>query len=118
MSWDPSTWDVELQAWYKELVRLRRTSTALIDGGFQVLLVETDTLIFQRDTDEEIVLVAAYRGEGIRASSPVAVTQGAIRDGVVFEELYTHQRATVTSGHFPLPALSQGAQVWVGKNIC
>ena len=40
MNWDPSTWDIELLTFYKVLIHLRRTSPALVDGGFQVLLTE------------------------------------------------------------------------------
>jgi alpha-glucosidase len=117
MSWDPSTWDLDLQAWYKSLILLRRTSPTLRDGGFQVLFLDPDSLVFQRDTDEEIILIVAYRGEGTRPSGVLPVAEGAIPDEVVFEELFTHKKVRVTNGNFPLPAMSQGAQVWVGRNI-
>jgi glycosidase len=113
MSWDPTTWDLDLQAWFKALIRLRRTSPALIDGGFQVLALEPDTLIYQRDCDEETVLVVAYRGEGTKVSALIPVSDGAIPDGLVFEELFTHQRATVENGYFPLPAMFK-ERSWVG----
>ena len=115
MSWEPSTWDLDLQAWYKTLAHLRRTSQALVDGGFQVLLTDPDTLVFQRDTDDENILVVAYRGEHTRPSEMMPVAQGALSNGMEFEELFTQQRVSVTNGFFPLPALSQGAQVWVGR---
>ena len=115
MSWDPTTWDMNLRAWYKTLIRLRRTSPALMDGGFQVLSVEPDTLVYQRATDEEIVLVIAHRSEQVRNAGPIHVAHGAIPDGVEFEELFTHERIKVTNGIFPLPAMYQGAQVWVAR---
>jgi alpha-glucosidase len=117
MSWDPSTWDLDLRAWYKTLARLRRTSQALMHGGYQVLFIDPDTLVYQRDTDEEIVLVIASRDEQTRPPGLVPVAQGAIPDGVEFEELFTHQRVSVTNGFFPIPAMSQGAQVWVARII-
>jgi alpha-glucosidase len=117
MRWDPASWDLDLQAFYKALIHLRRTSTALIDGGFQVLLVEEDTLAFQRDTDDEIIIVVARRGKETRPAGPVPVAHGGIADGIEFEELFTHQRVRVENGNLPLPALPPGAQVWRARNI-
>ena len=115
MDWDPSTWDLDMHAWYKALAGLRRTSEALLDGGFQILLIDEDTLIFQRDAEKEIVLLIAYRDEGTRAPSRIPVANAAIPDGSEFEELFTHQHAMIRDGFFPLPAISQGAQVWVAR---
>jgi glycosidase len=117
MSWEPDTWDMDLFAFYKTLISLRRASPALIDGGFQVLLEEQDTFIYQRDTVEEIILVVAHRGEKARPAGEVSILHAAIPDGVEFDELFTHQRVMVNNGIFPLPSVSQGAQVWVARDI-
>lgn len=116
MSWDLSTWDMELQAFYKALIHLRRTSPALMDGGFQVLWTEDDTLVYQRDANEETIFVVARRGTKTRSAGPVPVSHGGIPDGTEFEELFTHQRVSVQNGKFPLPALPPGAQVWITRN--
>ena len=116
MSWDPSTWDMELQAFYRTLIHLRRTSPALLDGGFQVLWIEDDTLVYQRDTDDVTVLVVARRGNTTRPAGLVPVSHGAIPEGIEFEELFSSQRICVQNGKFPLPALPPGAQVWVSRN--
>jgi alpha-glucosidase len=116
MNWDPSTWDMELQAFYKALIQLRRTSQALMDGGFQVLWIEDDTLVYQRDSNEETILVVARRGIKTRPAGPIPVTHGAIPNKTEFEELFTHQRVNVQNGNFPLPALPPGAQVWIARN--
>jgi alpha-glucosidase len=116
MSWDPSTWDTELLAFYKVLTHLRRTSLALMDGGFQVLYTEDDTLMYQRDTNDEIILVVARRGANTRSAGPVPVSHGAIPDGTGFEEIFTHQRVSVQNGNFHLPELHPGAQVWIARN--
>jgi alpha-glucosidase len=113
MSWEPSSWDLELRLWYQTLAQLRRTSPALVDGGFQVLFFDEDTLVYQRDSDKEIILIIAYRNEQTRPASLVPVALAAIPDGITFEELFTHQRVSVSNGFFPLPAMSQGAQVWI-----
>jgi alpha-glucosidase len=115
MSWDPYTWDTELLTFYKVLIRLRRTSPALMDGGFQVLFIEDDTLVYQRDANEEIILVVARRGNITRPAGPIPVWHGAIPDGTEFEELFSHQHNSVRNGKFPLPELPPGAQVWVAR---
>jgi alpha-glucosidase len=115
MSWDTSTWDGELLAWYRQLIHLRKTSPALIGGGMQVLSVEPDSLIFQRDTEENILLVVANRAETPRPAGDLQVGEYAIPDGTQFEEVFTHQRAVVAGGHLPLPSVAQGAQIWVAK---
>lgn len=117
MNWEPSTWDLDLQDWYKTLIRLRRSSQALREGGFQVLSMESDSFIFQRDTADEIVLVAAHRGEQQLQARLLPIKHAAIPDGLEFEELFTHQRISATNGFIPLPAMTQGAQVWVAANI-
>jgi alpha-glucosidase len=116
MRWDQSTWDVGLLDFYKKLIRLRRTSPALSDGGFQVLLVEDDTLLFQRDSDEEIILVVARRGSQIRPAGPIQVWHGAIPDGTEFSELFTGQHSQVKDGNLPLPEIPPGGQVWIARN--
>jgi alpha-glucosidase len=112
MLWDPSLWDSELRAFYQALVKLRRTSPALIEGGFQVLLVEEDTVAYMRDAEEEQVILVGNRGPGTRPAGPLPLAQAAIPDGTEFEELFTGQRLTVLNGGLPLPALFPGVQVW------
>jgi hypothetical protein len=82
-----------------------------------VLLVENDTLAFQRDTDDEILIAVARRGTETRPAGPIPVTQAAILDGVEFDELFTHQQVRVENGFFQLPAVPPGAQVWIGRNM-
>jgi alpha-glucosidase len=60
MHWNPDHWDQELYAYYQKLIALRRNSPALINGGFQVLLVEADTLVFLRDAEEEQMIIIAH----------------------------------------------------------
>ena len=116
MSWDSSTWDMELQSFYKALIYLRRTSPALTDGGFQVLWTEDDTLVYQRDSNEETILIVARRGTTTRSAGPIPVSHGAIPDGTEFEELFSRQRVNVQNGNFLIPAMPPGAQVWITRN--
>jgi alpha-glucosidase len=117
MNWDSSTWDTELLALYKVLTHLRRTSPALVDGGFQVLCIEDETLVYQRDSKYETILVVARRGTNSRPAGPITVSHGAIPDGTEFEEIFTHQHVSVQNGKFPLPELPPGAQLWISRNL-
>jgi alpha-glucosidase len=115
MSWDPSTWDLDLQAYFKTLIHLRRTSPALQDGGFQVIFLDDDSLVFQRDAQKEIILVAARRGSQTRPAGPIPLSHAAIPDGTQFTEIFSSSQVIVQNGFFPLPALPPGAQVWVAR---
>lgn len=114
---DASLWDEDLRAFYQTLVRLRRTSRALIEGGFQVLSVEENTLAYLRDADEEQVVVIGHRGPGMRPAGPIPVAHGAIPDGAELVELFSGRQAKVVNGHLPLAALAPGVQVWARRRF-
>jgi len=94
------------------LIQLRRTSPALIDGGFQVLLAEENILAYLRDADEEQIIVIGNRGPDEYPAILLPVDLGAIPDGAVFQELFSGRRSTVTGGSLHLPSLPTGVQVW------
>jgi len=112
MIWDAAEWNIELRSFYQKLIHLRRSSPALIEGGFQVLLAEENVLSYLRDADEEQIIVVGNRGSAIRPAGSLPVLHGGISDDTVFQELFTAQTSTVSNGKLPLPALPTGAQVW------
>jgi alpha-glucosidase len=112
MIWDSTQWDSNLREFYQTLIKLRRTSSALIDGGFQVLLVEENVLAYLRDSDEEQIIVMGNRGSAEFPASLLPVHLGAIPDGKVFQELLSGQTNTVINGSLSVPALNTGVQIW------
>ena len=112
MNWDRATWDHELRGFYQKMIQVRKTSPALIDGGFQVLLVEEDTLAYLRDSEHEQIIVAARRGSTTRSAGALPVLHGGISDGAEFVELLSGAHATVIDGYLPLPPLPPGVMVW------
>jgi len=110
MIWDAAWWDAELRSLYQTLIRLRRTAPALIEGGFQILAVEADSLAYMRDTDTEQIIVVGNRGPGTRPAGPLAVTAGAILEGTEFREILTGRTATVSEGQLPVPSLPPGCK--------
>ena len=112
MPWDQAAWDNDLHEFYRTLIRLRRTSRALSEGGLQILAADEDTVAYLRDTDEEQIVVVAHRGPGMRPAKPLRVSHGAIPDGAELVEVLSGGRATVTGGHLPLPAMLPGVAIW------
>ena len=112
MPWDSSGWDEGLLEFYKTLIAMRRTSHALVHGGFQMLQAEDDTLAFLRDAKREKLLVVAHRGPSTRAHGSVRVAHGGIPDGSEFREVFSGSTATVEQGYLPVPAMSVGVAIW------
>ncbi len=117
MNWDRSTWDHDLRTFYQKLIDLRKTSSALIDGGFQVLLIEENTFAYLRDSDRDRIIVVAQRGSTNRLAGSLPVAHGAIADGAEFVEVISGARATVENGHLPLPDMPAGVMVWRSQYV-
>jgi alpha-glucosidase len=115
MNWDSTQWNLELRKFYQTLIKLRRSSPALLVGGFQILAVEENVLAYLRDADEEKLIVIGNRGPGERPAGPLPVAHGALHDGAKFIELFTGQRAVVSNGNLPLPSLPTGVQIWSSR---
>ena len=116
MIWETSSWDEELRSFFKTLIHLRRSSPALSEGGFQMLMVEEDALAYLRETEDSRVILVGNRGAQDRPASDLPVAHGAIPDGMAFQEIFSGQTSTVRHGCLPLPPLPPGAQVWVSQN--
>ena len=112
MIWDSTRWDAELRSFHQRLIQLRRTSPALIHGGFQVLLSEENTLAYLRDTDAEQIIVIGNRGPDDRAANALYVGAGGIPDGTQFREFFSGQTLAVQDGYLPFPVLPVGVQMW------
>lgn len=59
---DQSGWDIEFFSQVKELVRLRRTHDALINGGLRWVAVADDYLVYLRESKKQSILVFISRG--------------------------------------------------------
>ena len=116
MPWDRSTWDHDLREFYRTLIQLRRTSPALIEGGFQMLLIEENTLAYLRDAEQDRIIVVAQRGPEARSADPLPVAHGAIPGGVEFTEILSGARATIAQGQLPLPSMPPGVSIWRARS--
>jgi alpha-glucosidase len=112
MPWDKRIWDNNLRNFYRMLVRLRLTSRALVEGGFQVLESGEDVLSYLRDTDDEQVIIVANRGPNARPASALSLEGAGIADGVRFTEVSGGEQAAVRDAHLRLPELPPGGTIW------
>ncbi|MBI4852260.1 MAG: maltodextrin glucosidase [Acidobacteria bacterium] len=115
MIWDKKQWNQKLYKHYRNLINIRRSSTALCWGGFQILFAENETFAFLREEEQERIIVVIRRAKDKLNALPVRT--GGIADGTTWEDLLTGQEKTVHHGHLPLgrrQAISM--QVWREKN--
>lgn len=112
MIWDEPRQDRSLFAYHRDLIHLRRRSAALQRGGFQVLLIEPDTVAYQRESLDERIVVIAHRAEAPRPPGPMAVAHGGITEGARLVEMMSGQEVIVRDGEISLPQLPQGATIW------
>lgn len=113
MPWDEELWDHGLLTFYRELIRLRRSLSALQTGGFQLLLVEEDTICYQREDSVSRVLVIAHRAEEPLDTLAIPAAYGAIPDGTCFREYFSENIVSVAAGVLILKDVRQGASIFI-----
>jgi alpha-glucosidase len=111
MIWEESRWNQSLLDYHRTLIHLRRTSPILQKGGFQIVLIEPDTVAYQRESLEGRILVFAHRGERPRPAGCVSLINGGVADGTHFVEFESGREYMVSNGEISLPALEQGALI-------
>lgn len=109
MIWDENRWDKSLHEFHRQLIQLRRSSTALRRGGFQLLMVESETVAYQRESRDDRVIVVAHRAEVPRPPDALPVSHGGIADGTRFVDVLSGDSFLVRDGSLWLPQLAQGA---------
>lgn len=109
MVWDEAHRNRSLYEYHQTLIRLRRHSPALQRGGFQILLIEQDTVAYQRESLEDRIIVIAHRGDEPRPATQLPVAIGGIPDGTQFVDLESGDELTVRNGVLPFPPIKQGA---------
>jgi glycosidase len=110
MPWDETEWDTDLREWYKRIMNLRRTSPALRRGGFQLLVAEGGLVVFQRQSVEQRLIVAGYRGPDDLSEVSVPVWHGGIPDNATLTEMLGSDLIlTVKNGSIILRGLVKGA---------
>jgi alpha-glucosidase len=109
MPWDqPERWDMRTFDAYRSLIRVRRSSRALREGGMRWALVTADAVAFLRETADERLLVLAARCPWRGADLPPYLLSA----GAEPENLYGGADLAVSPGGLRLPGDGPGVQVW------
>ena len=111
MDWDEREWNHGRRAFFQQCIHLRRSSSALRHGGFQLLYAMGETLAFMREApDERIIVVARRAADGLKA---LPVRHGGLPDGLILQEVLSSAESTVEQGTLALSNLPDaGIQVW------
>lgn len=113
MPWDESDWHQDLLSFYKNMIELRCTQPALIDGGFQTIMAEGDVFCYVREHPEQRLVVLVYRGEENRKQFTIPIHIGGIADGASLSDLLSDHNATVADGSLILSDLpAKSCFVW------
>ena len=116
MPWDREHWDLDLLAFYRQLVALRKTNPALSHGSFRILHWSEDLLIFQRQLGTQYVLLSANRSEWIHLAQTIDLPKGTVGQDLVFHGSFSQGRLTIDQDRLSLPDLPQGAELWINES--
>jgi len=109
MPWDEAAWDVDLRDYYRRMIWLRRSSSALQNGGFQILHADGDLLVFQRQSPDQRLIIVVQRGLEALATVTFAVWHSGIEDHSILHDLLSEQTVTVAHGEITLPHMPAAA---------
>ncbi|MCP3740099.1 alpha-amylase family glycosyl hydrolase [Rossellomorea sp. BNER] len=68
MPWKEEDQNLELKAFYQDIIELRNNEIALRTGDFKEIHVKDDMYAFERFTDDKKLLVVVNKGEGVEVS--------------------------------------------------
>jgi alpha-glucosidase len=105
MIWDESAWDADLRAHYQKLIRLRRESSALREGGLQWLFAEGDVIAFQRQSPQQRMIVIGNRGDSDFADFALPVWHSGLAEGAHLQDVFSGKTYPVEGGSIHLKDL-------------
>jgi alpha-glucosidase len=108
MPWNEAEWDNDLRAYYKRLIQFRRTSPALMHGGFQMLYAADGLIVFQRESHEQQIIFIGFRGPDPLDHVEIPVWHGGIADGKTFTDFLSGNVFSVQNGALQLRDVARG----------
>jgi len=96
MPWDEDAWDQDMRAHYRNLIHLRRTAPALIQGGYQDLVAREGLVVYQRQSAKQRLIVVGYRGPDT-TDLTIPVWHAGVADGTRFVNLLDGKTASWTT---------------------
>lgn len=113
MPWQRSQWDHDLFRYHQDLIAIRRGSHALQQGGFQLLHATGDLVAFQRQSRQEQMIVAVWRGDDDMPPVALDAVKADISDGSRLRDLLTGDEYRVEKGELPLAGLAHGQAIFL-----
>ncbi len=117
MPWDKERWNKPLFDFYRSLIAFRKGSDVLKNGNFQILHWEKDFFIYQRNLNNDHILISANRSFTPRASSTIRIGQGGFDDNVQYTSLFGEEKLSISQGYLVLSDLPQGGAIWFAKDV-
>lgn len=114
MIWDEKRWDNDLREFYKKLIKIRKTETALKIGTFEV--INDEPLAFLRKApyvlDDVIVVVNKSEKQEIALSVP----DGRLLAGTCFVDLFTNEEFWIVGGILRINVPAKGFRILKATN--
>ncbi len=110
--WKEADWNLDLRAWVKTLIALRKRTPSLRRGGYLSLLAEDGHYAFARTLGEDKVLVA-MNATGRARQIEIPCSDLGWLEGKVVQNLLSHEKIAVNAGKLPLN-LPPWSGAWVG----
>lgn len=108
MPWDESDWDQEMLDYTRQLIRIRRSSPALIHGGWQMLYAEGDWFAFARQSEDQTIIFAGYRGPDGAPPAQIPAQAAGLADGTKLVDQLGGASYTVSDGLLVLRGQTHG----------
>ena len=118
MPWDERQWDHELRAYHQRLIAIRRDSSALQRGGFQILHDQDDLIAFQRRSRDERIIVAVWRGADEMPGRQLDAKLADLPEGAKLVDQLSSHSCQVANGKLGLPAMAHGQALILRGQSC
>ena len=107
MPWDQTSWDLRLLEVYRTLIRVRRDSLALREGGLRILHADGDAVVLLREHPEETALVHVARD----AHDPVVLPESTVA-GIEGATTAYGPEPVVAGGELSIQAGGPTVSIW------
>ncbi len=111
MIWDEDRWDHDLLGFYREMIALRRTSSALQTGSFQVISADGDHFAYIRQSDSDTILLIANRGNAL-PNFTLPLNNTTLANGTMLTMIDSQQTVTVQNQSITLSTLAKGPTIF------
>ncbi len=116
MPWDEESWDHNMRHFHQRAIAIRRGSHALQQGGFQLLHAAGDLIAFQRQSRQEQMIVAVWRGAEDMPGIALDMIKANVPNGSCLTDLPTGVDYEVRDGKLRLEGLAQGQALFLRVN--